>query len=60
MRADIDAGINPAVEGERIRETTTFASFTLKYDRPAGIDQGTVVEYKRLGHMLRVAQAIQA
>ncbi len=30
------------------------------YDRLAEIDQGAVVEHKRLGHVLQVAQAIQA
>jgi hypothetical protein len=30
------------------------------YDRLAGIDQGAVIEHKRLGHALQVAQAIQA
>ena len=31
-----------------------------QYDRLAEIDQGAVVEHKRLGHVLQVAQAIQA
>ncbi|SAL46326.1 integrase catalytic subunit [Caballeronia cordobensis] len=31
-----------------------------QYDRLAEIDQGAVVEHKRLGHALQVAQAIQA
>ncbi|MDR5755105.1 MULTISPECIES: ISNCY family transposase [unclassified Caballeronia] len=31
-----------------------------QYDRLAEIDQGMVVEHKRLGHVLQVAQAIQA
>ncbi|CAN7748904.1 ISNCY family transposase [Paraburkholderia hospita] len=31
-----------------------------QYDRLAEIDRGTVVEHKRLGHVLQVAQAIQA
>jgi hypothetical protein len=31
-----------------------------QYDRLAGIDQGAVVEHKRLSHVLQVAQAIQA
>jgi hypothetical protein len=30
------------------------------YDKLAEIDQGAVVEHKRLGHALRVAQAMQA
>lgn len=30
------------------------------YDRLAGIDQGAVIEHKRLGHALQVAQALQA
>ena len=30
------------------------------YDKLAEIDQGAVVEHKRLGHALQVAQAIQA
>jgi hypothetical protein len=32
----------------------------LPYDKLSEIDQGTVVEHKRLGHALRVAQALQA
>ncbi len=31
-----------------------------QYDRLAEIDQGAVVEHKRLGHVLQVAQAVQA
>ena len=31
-----------------------------QYDRLAEIDQGAVVEHKRLGHVLQVAQALQA
>ena len=31
-----------------------------QYDRLAEIDQGVVVEHKRLSHVLQVAQAIQA
>ncbi|CAB3803916.1 ISNCY family transposase ISBcen27 [Paraburkholderia ultramafica] len=31
-----------------------------QYDRLAEIDQGAVVEHKRLGHVLQVSQAIQA
>jgi transposase len=31
-----------------------------QYDRLAEVDQGIVVEHKRLGHVLQVAQAIQA
>jgi transposase len=30
------------------------------YDRLAGIDQGAVIEHKRLAHVLQVAQALQA
>lgn len=30
------------------------------YDRLAAIDQGAVIEHKRLGHALQVAQALQA
>jgi hypothetical protein len=30
------------------------------YDRLAGIDQGAVIEHKRLGHALQLAQALQA
>jgi hypothetical protein len=30
------------------------------YDKLGTIDQGAVVENKRLGHMLRIAQAVQA
>ncbi|MFM0742294.1 ISNCY family transposase [Paraburkholderia xenovorans] len=32
----------------------------IPYDRLAGIDQGAVIEHKRLGHALQVAQALQA
>jgi hypothetical protein len=32
----------------------------LPYDRLAEIDQGAVIEHKRLGHALQVAQALQA
>jgi transposase len=32
----------------------------LRYDKLAEIDQGAVVEHKRLGHALQVAQAMQA
>jgi hypothetical protein len=31
-----------------------------QYDRLAEIDQGAVIEHKRLGHVLQVAQALQA
>jgi hypothetical protein len=31
-----------------------------RYDRLSEIDQGAVVEHKRLGHALRVAQQVQA
>jgi hypothetical protein len=31
-----------------------------QYDRLTEIDQGAVIEHKRLGHVLQVAQAIQA
>ena len=31
-----------------------------QYDRLAEIDQGAVIEHKRLGHALQVAQALQA
>ncbi|MGF6786090.1 hypothetical protein OKW27_000403 [Paraburkholderia sp. 35.1] len=32
----------------------------VQYDKLAEIDQGAVVEHKRLGHALKVAQALQA
>ncbi|WP_412525941.1 ISNCY family transposase [Burkholderia lata] len=32
----------------------------IRYDKLSEIDQGAVVEHKRLGHVLQVAQAIQA
>ena len=31
-----------------------------RYDRPSEIDQGAIVENKRLGHVLEIAQAVQA
>jgi hypothetical protein len=32
----------------------------VQYDKLSEIDQGAVIEHKRLGHTLRVAQALQA
>ncbi|MBB5405441.1 hypothetical protein HDG41_007537 [Paraburkholderia sp. JPY162] len=47
-----DGRIEPRVDG--------MALPCVPYDRLAAIDQGAVIEHKRLGHALQVAQAIQA
>jgi len=44
----------------RIELRAGGVAFPIPYDKLVEIDQGAVVEHKRLGHVLQVAQAMQA
>jgi hypothetical protein len=54
----IDVGEYP--DGRMKIQANGVALPYLPYDKLSEIDQGAVVEHKRLGHALRVAQALQA